>query len=121
MDRGGRAHHGPVAGRHPPLCRLQRQRSWLHDRVKETLGLHYAMPWPNRELDTARPFRRSPLYAHLREAGASFGSKMGWERPNFFAPAGETPEVGTRSASKTGCHGAVPSTAPAARAWRCST
>lgn len=67
--------------------------SWLHDRVKETLGLHYAMPWPNRELDTARPFRRSPLYAHLRDAGASFGSKMGWERPNFFAPAGETPEI----------------------------
>ncbi|MCP3019890.1 GcvT family protein [Cupriavidus basilensis] len=67
--------------------------SWLHDRVKETLGLHYAMPWPNRELDTARPFRRSPLYAHLRDAHANFGSKMGWERPNFFAPAGETPGI----------------------------
>ncbi|VVD80155.1 FAD-dependent oxidoreductase [Pandoraea morbifera] len=60
--------------------------AWLHDRVKETLGLHYAMPWPNRELDTARPFRRSPLYATLLAKGACFGSKMGWERPNFFAP-----------------------------------
>ena len=37
---------------------------WLHDRVGEILGLHYAVPWPNRELVTARPFRRSPLY-HL--------------------------------------------------------
>src|SRR5512139_3486809 len=45
------------------------------------------MPWPNRELDSARPFRRSPLYAHLRDAGACFGSKMGWERANFFAPS----------------------------------
>ncbi|KNY15135.1 FAD-dependent oxidoreductase [Shinella sp. SUS2] len=62
---------------------------WLHDRVKETLGLHYAMPWPNRELDTARPFRRSPLYDRLAAKGACFGSKMGWERPNWFAAPGE--------------------------------
>jgi heterotetrameric sarcosine oxidase gamma subunit len=64
---------------------------WLHDRVKETLGLHYAMPWPNRELDTARPFRRSPLYDRLAAKHACFGSKMGWERANWFAAAGETP------------------------------
>ena len=59
--------------------------AWLRDRVKETLGLHYAMAWPNRELASARPFRRSPLYDQLAEKGAVFGSKMGWERPNFFA------------------------------------
>lgn len=59
--------------------------AWLKDRVKETLGLHYAMPWPNRELDSARPFRRSPLYARLAAKGAVFGSKMGWERANYFA------------------------------------
>jgi glycine cleavage system aminomethyltransferase T/glycine/D-amino acid oxidase-like deaminating enzyme len=64
---------------------------WLHDRIKETLGLHYAMPWPNRELDTARPFRRSPLYDRLAGRGACFGSKMGWERPNWFAAEGEAP------------------------------
>ncbi|HEY6597771.1 MAG TPA: FAD-dependent oxidoreductase, partial [Pseudomonadales bacterium] len=60
---------------------------WLPDRIKEVLGMHYKMPWPNRELESARPFRRSPLYAHLRDAGACFGSKMGWERANFFAPS----------------------------------
>ena len=59
---------------------------WLPDRIKEVLGLHYKMPWPNRELESARPFRRSPLYSRLRDAGACFGSKMGWERANFFAP-----------------------------------
>lgn len=64
---------------------------WLHDRVKETLGLHYVMPWPNRELDTARPFRRSPLYDRLVAKGACFGSKMGWERANWFAAEGERP------------------------------
>ncbi|WP_270933550.1 GcvT family protein [Falsiroseomonas oryzae] len=60
-------------------------RRWLHDRVKETLGLHYAMPWPNRELDSARPTRRSPLHDRLAARGAVFGSKMGWERALFFA------------------------------------
>ena len=64
---------------------------WLHDRVAEVLGLHYAIPWPNRELETARPFRRSPAYDRLVQAGAQFGSKMGWERANVFAPAGEEP------------------------------
>src|ERR1700677_1195218 len=43
---------------------------WLHDRVSEVLGLHYAIPWPNRELSTARPFRRSPAYHLLKEANA---------------------------------------------------
>jgi 4-methylaminobutanoate oxidase (formaldehyde-forming) len=66
---------------------------WLHDRVAEVLGLHYAVPWPNRELDTARPFRRSPAYHLLARSGACFGSKMGWERANFFAPPPARPVI----------------------------
>ncbi len=66
---------------------------WLHDRVAEVLGLHYAVPWPNRELDTARPFRRSPAYHLLEQANACFGSKMGWERANVFAPKDEKPVI----------------------------
>jgi heterotetrameric sarcosine oxidase gamma subunit len=66
---------------------------WLRDRVGEVLGLHYAVPWPNRELATARPFRRSPAHHLLRAANAGFGSKMGWERANFFAPPGEPPVI----------------------------
>ncbi len=66
---------------------------WLHDRVSEVLGLHYAVPWPNRELETARPFRRSPAYHLLKQANACFGSKMGWERANVFAPEGERPVI----------------------------
>jgi len=59
---------------------------WLHDRVAEILGLHYEIPWPNREPKTARPLRRSPVYDRLAASGACFGSKMGWERVNVFAP-----------------------------------
>ena len=66
---------------------------WLRARVSEILGLHYAIPWPNRELETARPFRRSPLHHLLVEQNAGFGSKMGWERANYFAPSGTDPAI----------------------------
>ncbi len=64
---------------------------FLRDRVGEVLGLHYAVPWPNRELATARPLRRSPMHHLTAAAGAVFGSRMGWERPNVFAPPDLTP------------------------------
>ena len=67
---------------------------WLHDRVAEVLGLHYEIPWPNREMKTARPFRRSPVHHLLEAANANFGSRNGWERANFFAPAGVDPAIG---------------------------
>jgi glycine cleavage system aminomethyltransferase T len=75
------------------FARFNGNSQWLRDRVSEVLGLHYAIAWPNRELETARPFRRSPAYHLLREANACFGSKMGWERANFFAPPGEPARI----------------------------
>jgi heterotetrameric sarcosine oxidase gamma subunit len=66
---------------------------WLRDRVAEILGLHYEVPWPNRELTTARPFRRSPVHHLLAAANANFGSRNGWERANFFAPPGCDPAI----------------------------
>jgi len=63
-------------------------RRHLADRTVETLGLHYAMRWPREELETVRPLRRSPLYDRLAAKGAVFGSKMNWERANYFLPPG---------------------------------
>ena len=94
---------------------------WLHDRVSEVLGLHYAVPWPNRELTSARPFRRSPAYHLLAAAGACFGSKMGWERANYFAPRGENPGIVYGWASRTGSPGRTRSSAPPAPRSPCST
>jgi len=68
------------------FARFHDNDGFLKERVSEVLGLHYMMPWPNRELMSARPLRRSPLYDRLDAQNALFGSKMGWERPNFFAP-----------------------------------
>jgi len=60
---------------------------WLRARTVESLGLHYAMRWPRHELESGRPLRTSPLYERLRATGAQFGSKMGWERANWFGPS----------------------------------
>lgn len=65
--------------------------TWLSERIGETLGLHYVMPWPNRELQSGRPLRCSPVYDRIREKGACFGSKMGWERPLWYARNGQEP------------------------------
>jgi 4-methylaminobutanoate oxidase (formaldehyde-forming) len=65
-------------------------RAFLRDRVTESLGLHYEMAWPNREPVTARDVRLSPLHGRLKAVGACFGTKGGWERPNWFA----RPEAG---------------------------
>jgi len=62
---------------------------WLRARVGEVLGLHYEIPWPNRELLSARPLRCSPVHDVLTDADAVFGTKMGWERPLFFSGPGE--------------------------------
>lgn len=75
------------------FARFNGNNRWLHDRVAEVLGVHYEIPWPNRELTTARPFRRSPVHHLLDAAGANFGSRMGWERANFFAPRGHSPVI----------------------------
>jgi glycine cleavage system aminomethyltransferase T/glycine/D-amino acid oxidase-like deaminating enzyme len=66
---------------------------WLRDRTAETLGLHYAMRWPRHELESGRPQRTSPLHDRLKAKGACFGSRMGWERPNWFARDGQPPVV----------------------------
>ncbi len=67
---------------------FQRNRSYLRDRTVETLGLLYAMHWPYRQPETARGVRRSILHERLTAHGACFGEVAGWERPNWYAPAG---------------------------------
>ena len=67
---------------------FQRNRSYLRDRTVETLGLLYAMHWPFRQPETARGVRRSILHDRLAAHGACFGETAGWERPNWYAPAG---------------------------------
>ncbi len=67
--------------------------TYLRERVTESLGTHYLMAYPNRELQTGRNLRVSPVHEQMREAGAWFGEKAAFERPNFFGAPGTTPVV----------------------------
>jgi len=69
----------------------QTTRRYLFDRTRETLGRLYAMHWPQLQPETARDVRRTPLYDRLHAARACFGELAGWERANWYAPAGVEP------------------------------
>ena len=67
-------------------------KTYLTERVTETLGLLYADHFPYRQMATARGIRRSPLHELLRQQGAVFGETAGWERANWYANEGQKGE-----------------------------
>ncbi len=71
---------------------FQGNKSYLFERSTESLGLLYADHFPFRQMATARGIRRSPLHDLLKSRGAVFGETAGWERANWFARDGQTPE-----------------------------
>lgn len=71
---------------------MHRDRQWVLDRTLEAYGKHYTIAFPHEEYESGRPRLVSPLYGRLKSHGAVFGSKLGWERPNWFAPAGLEPK-----------------------------
>jgi len=72
---------------------FQGNQKYLTDRTVETLGLQYKLIWPNFEIKTARDIRKTAIHDHLAKAGAHFVEGMGWEIPDWYAPAGIEPEV----------------------------
>lgn len=66
-------------------------RAFMYPRAVEHYAHHYKMRYPGQEAESARDLRLSPLHQILRENGAVFGSKNGWERPLWFAPEGVAP------------------------------
>jgi 4-methylaminobutanoate oxidase (formaldehyde-forming) len=64
---------------------------FMYPRAVENYAYHYKMRYPGQEHESARQVRLSPLYEILKEFGAVYGSKNGWERPLWFAPEGVAP------------------------------
>ena len=48
----------------------------------------YILHHPDEERPACRPLRTSPAYDRQKALGAQFGFVNGWERPNYYAPAG---------------------------------
>ena len=71
---------------------FQNNKRYLLDRTVESLGLVYRNAWPFRQFETARGVKKLVLHDRLAAAGACFGESAGWERPNWYAPEGVTPD-----------------------------
>ena len=63
-----------------------RSREYTVARTAEIYETYYDVKYPGHERQAGRPLRVSPAYARLRELGAAFGEKSGWERANWFEP-----------------------------------
>ena len=53
-------------------------------RALEAYSKYYDVVYPGEERESGRPLRVSAAYPRLRELGASFGEKAGWERANWL-------------------------------------
>ncbi len=67
---------------------------WVRTRTLEAYGKHYTMAWPTEEYSVRPAIAEVAALRAAEVAGAVFGEKLGWERPNWFADlaAGEKPE-----------------------------
>ncbi|MBB3066235.1 GcvT family protein [Limibacillus halophilus] len=65
------------------------QARYLEQRAVEAYAAYYKIHWPAEESLAGRGLRRSALYEPLKARGAVFGSKFGWERPNWFRRDGD--------------------------------
>ncbi len=73
------------------FSKAHKDRAFVNDRTLEAYGKHYTVAYPNEEYETGRLKIVSPLYKKLKVKNACFGSKLGWERPNWFALEGTVP------------------------------
>ncbi len=64
------------------------QSGYLIEKNEEAYAKVFTVHYPNEERGAARPLRQTPCYDRMKALGAVFGSVYGWERPNFFVPAG---------------------------------
>ncbi|NCF24346.1 MAG: FAD-dependent oxidoreductase [Gammaproteobacteria bacterium] len=63
-------------------------KDYLIEKNEEAYSHVFIIHYPDEERPAARPLRMAPCYQRMKDRGAVFGQKFGWERPNFFATDG---------------------------------
>ena len=76
--------------------RAYASRAYTLARTYEVYSTYYDVKYPGHERTAGRPLRVSPLYSRLKDLGAAFGEKSGWERVNWFEPNGTEGDVSLR-------------------------
>ncbi len=67
-------------------------KSYLVAKNEEAYANVFTIHYPDEERPAARPLRQAPCHDRLKDLGAVFGQKFGWERANWFAPDGAARE-----------------------------
>ena len=63
-------------------------KAYLIKKNEEAYANVFTIHYPDEEREAGRPLRQAPCYDRLKNLGAVFGQKFGWERANWFAPEG---------------------------------
>ena len=66
--------------------------AYLKAKNEEAYANVFTVHYPDEERPAGRPLRTAPCHERMQALGAVFGQKFGWERPNWFAPAGVAQE-----------------------------
>jgi len=67
-------------------------KGYLRAKNEEAYANVFTIHYPDEERRAGRPLRMAPCYGRMKDLGAVFGQKFGWERPNWFAPKGTAQE-----------------------------
>ena len=67
-------------------------KAYLKEKNEEAYENVFVIHYPDEERPAGRPLKTAPCYDRLKNLGAVFGQKFGWERPNWFAPNSELQE-----------------------------
>ena len=73
----------------------------------ETYQNEYGVAYPAEERAAGRPAKTSPAYQRLKDKGARFGARGGWERAVYFPAAGDEASAPELSFRRPGWHRAV--------------
>ncbi|MGD8578534.1 MAG: FAD-dependent oxidoreductase [Lysobacterales bacterium] len=67
-------------------------KAYLMAKNEEAYASVFTVHFPDEERPAGRPLRTAPCYGRMKDRGAVFGQKFGWERPNWFATDGMAAE-----------------------------
>ncbi len=67
-------------------------KDYLIKKNEEAYESVFVIHYPDEERPAARPLKTAPCYERLKDMGAVFGQKFGWERANWFATDGMAQE-----------------------------
>jgi dimethylglycine dehydrogenase len=81
--------------------------AYTRAKALETYQHEYGIGYPVEERPAGRPAKTSPAYQRLKDKGAHFGARGGWERAVYFPEPGEPPIVPAVSFRRPGWHTAI--------------